>query len=284
MIDTCDYMGVNYYSPTRVAFDPTRPGELFTRQSYAPDAELSDLTPTGEAYGEIEPHGLYLALMQAAAYGKPIYITENGVPDHDDDVRPRFLATHLAETARAIADGADVRGFYHWTLVDNFEWAAAWSLRFGLFELDPDDQVRTPRTSAAVYSRMARRQRRAGQPAGEGRAGVWLVTRSWKLEAGDEKLWRAARVSTPARAGTPVSSFQLPVCPFHPGYAILRVVGPVAQLAEQRPFKPRVLGSIPNGLTLPDSVGAWFWLRVSLLPLWGKQKRPRSPLVGIAEP
>ena len=43
MIDTCDYMGVNYYSPTRVAFDPTRPGELFTRQSYAPDAELSDL-------------------------------------------------------------------------------------------------------------------------------------------------------------------------------------------------------------------------------------------------
>ena len=156
MIDTCDYMGVNYYSPTRVAFDPTRPGELFTRQSYAPDAELSDLTPNGEAYGEIEPHGLYLALMQAAAYGKPIYITENGVPDHDDDVRPRFLATHLAETARAIADGADVRGFYHWTLVDNFEWAAAWSLRFGLFELDPETGIRTPRTSAAVYSRMAR--------------------------------------------------------------------------------------------------------------------------------
>jgi beta-glucosidase/6-phospho-beta-glucosidase/beta-galactosidase len=49
-----------------------------------------------------------------------------------------------------------VRGFYHWTLVDNFEWAAAWSLRFGLFELDPTTQVRTPRTSAAVYSRMAR--------------------------------------------------------------------------------------------------------------------------------
>jgi beta-glucosidase len=155
MIDTCDYMGVNYYSPTRIAFDPTRPGGLFNRQSYAADAELSDLMPNGEAYGEIQPHGLYLALMQAAAYGKPIYITENGVPDHDDDVRPRFLATHLAETARAIRDGADVRGFYHWTLVDNFEWAAAWSLRFGLFDLDRETGIRTPRTSAAVYSRMA---------------------------------------------------------------------------------------------------------------------------------
>jgi beta-glucosidase len=155
LIDTCDYIGVNYYTPVRVAFDPRRPGQLFMAESFAPDAELSDLTPTGEAYGEIDPGGLYLALQQAAGYGKPIYITENGLPDHDDDVRPRFIATHLAETWRAIRDGADVRGYYHWTLVDNFEWAAAWSLRFGLFELDPETGVRTPRTSSAVYSRIA---------------------------------------------------------------------------------------------------------------------------------
>ncbi len=56
---------------------------------------------------------------------------------------------------RAIQDGVDVRGYYHWTLVDNFEWAAAWSLRFGLFELDPETGARTARPSAAVYSRMA---------------------------------------------------------------------------------------------------------------------------------
>lgn len=155
LIDACDYIGVNYYTPARVRFDPRAPGQLFAQQFYSPEAELSDVTPTGEAYGEIAPEGLYLALTQAAAYGKPLYVTENGVPDHDDDVRPRFIATHLAETWRAIRDGADVRGFYHWTLVDNFEWAAAWSLRFGLFELDPATQARTPRTSAAVYSRMA---------------------------------------------------------------------------------------------------------------------------------
>lgn len=155
MIDACDYIGVNYYTPVRVSFAPSAPGQFFTRQFFSPAAELSDATPTGEAYGEIDPHGLYLALTQAAAYGKPLYVTENGVPDHDDDMRPRFIATHLAETWRAIRDGADVRGFYHWTLVDNFEWAAAWSLRFGLFDLDRETQARTARTSAAVYSRIA---------------------------------------------------------------------------------------------------------------------------------
>ena len=179
LIDACDYIGVNYYSPGRVAFDPRNPGEFFTRQSFAADAELSDRTPTGEAYGEIDPTGLYMALKQAAAYGKPLYITENGVPDHDDDVRPRFIATHLAETWRAIRDGADVRGYYHWTLVDNFEWSAAWSLRFGLFELDPETGVRTPRTSAAVYSRIARAN---GVP--RSLLEQLAPEYGWKLEAG----------------------------------------------------------------------------------------------------
>jgi len=155
LIDTSDYIGVNYYTPGRVAFDLRNPGQFFTRQSFAPGAELSDATPNGEAYGEIDPVGLYLALRQAAAYGKPIYITENGVPDHDDDVRPRFIATHLAETWRAIRDGMDVRGYYHWTLVDNFEWAAGWSLRFGLYDLDLDTGARIPKASAAVYRRIA---------------------------------------------------------------------------------------------------------------------------------
>ena len=122
LVDSCDYIGLNYYSTMRVAFDPARPGMLFARPFYDPGMELSDTTKSGEPYGEINPHGLYLALKRLARYGKPIYITENGVPDHDDDVRPRFLATHLAEAWRAIQEGVDLRGYYHWTLVDNFEW------------------------------------------------------------------------------------------------------------------------------------------------------------------
>ncbi len=89
------------------------------------------------------------------AYGKPIYITENGVHDRDDNMRGRFIATHLAETWRAIREGEDVRGSYHWTLVDNFEWAAGWNLRFGLYDLDPQSGERTPRPSAALYAQMA---------------------------------------------------------------------------------------------------------------------------------
>lgn len=155
LLDSCDFIGLNYYSPSRVAFDLRKPGHLFVHQTVDPAAELSETTSNGEPYGEIYPQGLYLALTRLAAYGKPIYITETGVPDGQDAVRPRFLVTHAAETWRAIQAGADVRGIYHWTLVDNFEWAEGWSLRFGLYELDLDSGARTARTSAAVYARMA---------------------------------------------------------------------------------------------------------------------------------
>jgi beta-glucosidase len=91
-----------------------------------------------------------------ARLGKPIYITENGLPDADDDQRPRFLLTHLAQVQRAIAEGADIRGYYHWALTDNFEWAEGWALRFGLVALDERTQVRSPRPSAELYSQISR--------------------------------------------------------------------------------------------------------------------------------
>ena len=61
----------------------------------------------------------------------PIYITENGLPDRDDDQRPRWLLAHLAQLHRAIRAGSDVRSYYHWTFTDNFEWSEGWGLRFG---------------------------------------------------------------------------------------------------------------------------------------------------------
>jgi beta-glucosidase len=155
LIDACDYIGLNYYSPVCVAFDPTQPRWLFTRQFLDSTAESTDETPLGQPYSQVEPRGLYVVLKETGAYGKPIYITENGLPDADDDQRPRFIATHLAEAWRALRDGVDLRGYYHWTLVDNFEWAAGWSLRFGLYELDAETGERTPRASSAVYGRIA---------------------------------------------------------------------------------------------------------------------------------
>lgn len=155
LIDTCDYIGLNYYTTILTAFAPNRPTSFLARTFFDPQAEFSDPNPDGRPYGIIDPRGLYHALKVLAGYGKPIYITENGVPDADDDVRGRFIATHLLETWRAIQEGVDVRGYYHWTLVDNFEWTAAWSLKFGLYALDLATGGRTARPSAQIYAQIA---------------------------------------------------------------------------------------------------------------------------------
>jgi beta-glucosidase len=96
-------------------------------------------------------------LRRARAYDLPIYITENGLPDDADDQRPAFIVEHLRRVAGAIEEGIPVRGYYHWALVDNFEWAEGWSLRFGVFALDPETQIRTARPTAALYADIARR-------------------------------------------------------------------------------------------------------------------------------
>jgi beta-glucosidase len=89
------------------------------------------------------------------AFGKPIYITENGLSDPDDRLRPWQLASAVKAMHAAIAGGVDLRGYYYWTLVDNFEWAEGWHMRFGLVALDERTQQRTPRPSAALYGAIA---------------------------------------------------------------------------------------------------------------------------------
>jgi len=149
---TLDFLGVNYYTRSRVAFDLRRPGHLFVRDEPPPGATITD-----GGYSEIYPDGLLDVLRRVRGYGLPVYITENGLPDADDDLRPGFIVEHLRRVAQAIEEGCPVRGYYHWSLVDNFEWADGWSLRFGLYSLDPATQVRTPRPSAALYGEISRR-------------------------------------------------------------------------------------------------------------------------------
>jgi beta-glucosidase len=154
LIDSSDFIGLNYYTRSLVAFEPGQGELLGVRRFPKPGAEVSDSGRHG-TYGEIYPQGMYRALMRVARLGKPIYVTETGLPDTDDDQRPRFLVTHLAQVARAIADGADVRGLYHWSLTDNFEWAEGWALRFGLIALDEKTQERTVRPSGRLFAAIA---------------------------------------------------------------------------------------------------------------------------------
>jgi beta-glucosidase len=149
---TLDYVAVNYYTRSSVSFDLRRPRQLFIRDEPRREAEVSD-----GGYGEFYPDGLLTVLRDVRRYRLPVYVTENGVPDADDDMRPRFIVEHLRRTAQAIGEGCPVQGYYHWSIVDNFEWADGWSLRFGLYELDPATQRRIPRPSAALYGDICRR-------------------------------------------------------------------------------------------------------------------------------
>ncbi|NTU65263.1 MAG: glycoside hydrolase family 1 protein [Chloroflexi bacterium] len=149
---TADFIGLNYYSRDLIQFDRRGwEGMAFGRNIHNPNAEMSDMN-----YGEIYPRGLFRLLKRLGRYGKPIYITENGLPDLDDDRRPSYLIQTLREVWKAINENVPVMGYYHWTLTDNFEWAEGWNLRFGLVKLHPETQERTLRRSGELYGEMAR--------------------------------------------------------------------------------------------------------------------------------
>jgi beta-glucosidase/6-phospho-beta-glucosidase/beta-galactosidase len=116
----------------------------------AEDADMMD----GD-YGELYPQGISRALKRLSRLGIPIHITEHGIPDRDDDMRPRAILQHLHQVWRILQQNIRVASYYHWTLTDNFEWAEGWTLRFGLIELDPETQERDNRPSADLYTAVA---------------------------------------------------------------------------------------------------------------------------------
>jgi beta-glucosidase len=117
------------------------------RTYFRPDAELST---TG--FIANEPQGIFEALKWGLQFKVPIIVTENGIEDEDDRVRPSYLLQHLHQIWRAVNFNWPVKGYFHWTLVDNFEWERGWTQRFGLWELDVDTQARRKRPSVDLYA------------------------------------------------------------------------------------------------------------------------------------
>jgi len=99
---------------------------------------------------------MWEALKWAHEFKLPIYVTENGIEDAEDQIRPRYLAQHLREVWRAANFNWKVRGYFHWSLVDNFEWERGWTQRFGLWGLDTMTQERTKRSSAEMYEEICK--------------------------------------------------------------------------------------------------------------------------------
>ncbi len=145
--NTQDFLGLNYYSQDYVAFSLLAAGEMFGRRFYDPEAELSK---TG--FIANVPEGFFTALNWATRFGLPIIVTENGVEDEDEYLRPRYLAQHVHQMWKAVNFNWPVQGYFHWSLVDNFEWERGWTQRFGLWELDPETQVRRKRAGANLYA------------------------------------------------------------------------------------------------------------------------------------
>ncbi len=145
-----DFIGINYYTRNLVRFNRRAPQELFGQRLVPAGAVTSDLGL------EIYPHGLYLWLTSLAREGRPIYITENGVADRDDRLRPAFLVDHLRATLRAMDEGAKVRGYFHWTCFDNFEWTDGYAAKFGLLSCDLQTQERRLRPSGRLYAEICR--------------------------------------------------------------------------------------------------------------------------------
>ena len=145
-----DFFGLNYYTRELVKFNRRYGAELFGERVLPVGAPRSDLN------WELYPEGLYRVLRSLQKERLPIYVTENGIADRDDARRPEFVLTHIASMLRAIDAGVPVRGYFHWTGFDNFEWAEGYSAKFGLIACDPVTQERRLRPSARIYAEICR--------------------------------------------------------------------------------------------------------------------------------
>jgi len=99
----------------------------------------------------VYPDGLESFLTRFAAYGWPMVVTENGIADRSGALRTTYLVQHVTAIETAIARGADVRGYLHWSLIDNFEWAEGYDAQFGLFTLEKLTLQRKPTVSVGPF-------------------------------------------------------------------------------------------------------------------------------------
>ena len=137
-----DYIGVDYYFHDRIIWYPPYKKNLNKK--------------TTDMGWEIFPEGIYQVLKLLNRYKKPIIILENGLADKEDKHRTDFIRDHIYNVYRAIEEGVDVRGYFHWSLLDNFEWAEGWVPKFGLFEVNRKTFERKMRPSAKVYAEICR--------------------------------------------------------------------------------------------------------------------------------
>ncbi len=147
--DYQDFIGLNYYyrDTVKFVFGGGRFGLIDIKN---PNKKVSDLG------WDLYPEGVYDISKKIKKYNKPVYITENGLADAQDKKRVWFIKEILKNVHRAINEGVDVRGYFYWSLLDNFEWDKGFWPRFGLVEIDYKTLERKIRPSAWEYAKICR--------------------------------------------------------------------------------------------------------------------------------
>jgi beta-glucosidase len=147
-----DFIGFNYY---------------FT-DYYQNFKKVSPKAPVSDLGWYMEPEGLHPLLSRVwAHYKKPIIITENGLADSNDENRQWWIEETIVAMERALSEGIDLRGYFHWSLLDNFEWKYGWWPEFGLVKVNRRDMSRTVRPSAKWYAAKIAALRKGSQPTQE---------------------------------------------------------------------------------------------------------------------
>lgn len=146
-----DFIGVNYYMRMIVKAGASHP------QNWA--LKWNGRDPQNDMGWGIYPRGIYNVTQKLKRYNLPILILENGTPDASDKWRAEFIRDHVAELMRSYADGADIRGYFYWSLLDNYEWSEGFWPKFGLVAVERASQKRTIRPSARAYAKIIKNSR-----------------------------------------------------------------------------------------------------------------------------
>lgn len=151
LADKIDFWGINYYYRMHIHFALNLENPMLLEFHHRSGEGMSDMG------WEVYSAGLREVMKLLLPFRKPFYITENGVSDSNDKLRISFLKSHLKIVKEARQSGWPLRGYYHWSLLDNYEWLEGTSARFGLYEVNYDsDYKRSLRTSGELYSRYIR--------------------------------------------------------------------------------------------------------------------------------
>lgn len=162
-----DWLGLNYYTRMVSSGKKSFLARVFMgiqaipsiMEGYGFACKANDFSkdnrPTSDYGWELYPEGLERVLVEMSKYGKPIYVTENGIADSEDRLRPRYIVEHLKVLENLVEEKrVDVRGYFHWALTDNYEWAKGFSMRFGLYSVELKTKKRLLRGSVEILKKI----------------------------------------------------------------------------------------------------------------------------------